>query len=77
MVDFSYELLFDSIDRLIEYNVTSLRKHQQLIETVLEKALDIAFTQEADAPVAVTKDMFFEAEQAILGTSARTVGFGT
>ena len=75
MIDFNYDLMFKTIDRLVDHNVTSLRKHQQMIETVLENALDIALIQEGDTPVAVTENMFTKAEQAILGTMKRTVGF--
>ena len=77
MIKFNYELLFNSIDRLVDQNITSLRKHQQLIEAVLENALDTAFDQEGNDPVAVTEAMFFNAEQAILGTAKRKVGFNS
>lgn len=76
-IDFNYELLFKSIDRLVDRNITSLRKHQQMIEAVLENALDVALVQEDDTPVSVTESMFANAEQAILGTVKRKVGFGT
>lgn len=75
MIDFNYELLFKSIDRLVDRNITSLRKHQQMIETVLENALDTALVQEDNTPVSVTESMFTDAEQAILGTVKRKVGF--
>ena len=77
MIDFNYELLFKSIDHLVDRNITSLRKHQQMIEAVLENALDTALVQEDSTPVAVTESMFAEAEQAILGTVKRQVGFAS
>lgn len=77
MIDFNYELLFKSIDHLVGRNITSLRKHQQMIETVLENALDMALAQEDNTPVPVTENMFADAEQAILGTVKRKVGFNT
>lgn len=77
MIDFNYELLFKSIDHLVDQNITSLRKHQQMIEAVLENALDTALVQEDSTPVAVTESMFAEAEQAILGTVKRQVGFAS
>ena len=75
MIDFNYELLFKSIDYLVGRNITSLRKHQQMIETVLENALDMALVQEDNTPVPVTENMFADAEQAILGTAKRKAGF--
>ena len=77
IIDFNYELMFKSIDRLVGRNITSLRKHQQMIEAVLENALDVALVQEDNSPVPVTESMFAEAEQAILGTAKRTVGFAS
>lgn len=75
MIDFNYDLLYKSIDHLIEHNITSLRKHQQLIESVLEYALDTVFMQESNGSVSVTEKMFEDAEQAILGSEKRKVGF--
>lgn len=77
MIDFNYELLFKSIDRLVGRNVTSLRKHQQLIEAVLENALNVALEKEDNAPVIVTEGMFSRAEQDILSTTKKTFGFCT
>ena len=48
-----------------------------MIETVLENALDMALAQEDNTPVPVTENMFADAEQAILGTVKRKVGFNT
>ena len=76
MVDFDYGLMYKYVDRLVNHNVTSLRKHQQMIETVLGNALDAAFVQDGDTPVAVTEEMFSAAESAILGTVKRRLGFG-
>ena len=75
MIDFNYEFLFKSIDRLVNRNITSLRKHQQMIETVLENALDMALVREHNIPIPVTESMFTDAERAILATVKRTVGF--
>lgn len=77
MIEFNYEMMFKTIDRLVDRNITSLRKHQQMIEAVLENALDVALIQEDSTTVAVTESMFSEAEQAILGTAKRKVGFST
>lgn len=76
MVEFDYGLMYKYVDRLVNHNVTSLRKHQQMIETVLENALDTAFVQDGDTPVPVTEEMFSAAESAILGTVKRRLGFG-
>ena len=48
-----------------------------MIEAVLENALDMALVQEDNTPVPVTERMFADAEQAILGTVKRTVGFAS
>ena len=69
MIDFNYEILFKYIDQLVGRNITSLRKHQQMVETVLENALDRALAQEDNSPVTATERMFTDAEQAILGTA--------
>ena len=75
MIRFNYELMDTHIDKLVQHNVTSLRKHQQLIESVLGNALNIALVQETEEVVNVTEDMFVEAEQAVLGTVKRRTGF--
>ena len=77
MIDFNYELLFKAIDHLVSRNITSLRKHQQMIEAVLANALDVALIHESNTPVPVNENMFMAAEQAILGTVKRQVGFAT
>ena len=75
MIRFNYELMETHIDKLVQHNVTSLRKHQQLIESVLGNALNIALVQETEEVVNVTEDMFVDAEQAVLGTVKRPTGF--
>lgn len=75
MIRFNYELMETHIDNLVQHNVTSLRKHQQLIESVLGNALNIALVQDTEEVVAVTEDMFADAEQAVLGTVKRRTGF--
>ncbi len=75
MIQFNYELMDRHIDHLVLHNVTSLRKHQQLIEAVLENALNTALVQESDEVVEVTEAMFHDAEQSVLGAVKRKVGF--
>ena len=75
MVRLNYELMETHIDKLVQHNVTSLRKHQQLIESVLGNALNIALVQETEEVVNVTEDMFVDAEQAVIGTVKRRTGF--
>ena len=75
MIEFNYDLMLQSIDHLVDRNVTSLRKHQQMIEAVLENALNEAFVKEGDSPVPVTEDMFIRAETEILGGVDRRAGF--
>lgn len=76
MIDFDYDLMFRYIDRLVGHNVTSLRKHQQMIEAVLENAINAAFIHDGNTPVPVTEEMFVKAEHAILGTVRQKIGFG-
>lgn len=76
VISFDYDLMDKHIDNLVSRDVTSLRKHQQMIEAVLENALNIALIQDTEKVVAVTEDMFVEAENAVLGAVKRRVGFG-
>lgn len=75
MISFDYDLMDTHIESLVKHDVTSLRKHQQMIEAVLENALSIALNQESEEVVAVTEDMFMDAEKAVLGTVKRRTGF--
>ena len=63
------------IDHLVQHDVTSLRKHQQMIEVVFENALHLALLQDSNEVVEVTDDMFADAEKAIMGTIKRRTGF--
>ena len=74
MIDFNLDMLNSSIDTLVKHNVSSLRKHQQLIELVLDDAFTAAMTSGADR-IAVTAAMFAGAEEKIIGVSSRKVGF--
>lgn len=75
IIKFDYDLMDKHIDNLVSHDVTSLRKHQQMIEAVLENALNIALIQDTEEVVAVTEDMFAEAEIAVLGAVKHRVGF--
>ncbi|MCR5479338.1 MAG: AAA family ATPase [Ruminococcus sp.] len=78
-VDWDYKLMNESIDNLVDRGVTSLRKHQQLCENVLETALDEIFNNpDSDEKIQVTRDMFETAAVEILGITnkKRKVGFG-
>ena len=75
IIKFDYDLMDKHIDNLVSRDVTSLRKHQQMIEAVLENALNIALIQDTEEVVAVTEDMFAEAEIAVLGAVKHRVGF--
>ncbi|MEG1991103.1 MAG: hypothetical protein RR351_03350, partial [Christensenella sp.] len=75
MICFNYELMDKHIDNLIQHDVTSIRKHQQLIEAVLEDALNIALIQSSDETVIITEGMFAKAEEAVLGAVKRRAGF--
>ena len=76
MIDFDRDMLNRSIDTLVRYKVTSLRKHQELIEDVLGQAFTKAMNTDDDR-VSVTPEMFAEAEQKILGTAGRKCGFAS
>ena len=77
MIDFSnYDLLYKRIDHLVKSNnITSIRKHQQLIEVVFENALDAAFSQEGNKPIMITPDMIIKAEQSVIDGVKQKVGF--
>ena len=75
LIRFDYELLNKSIENLVNHNITSLRKHQQLIEFVLQDALNAAFEQESDNPVTVTDKMFSKAEDAVIRSEKRKIRF--
>lgn len=75
-VIFNYEDMNKTIDNLVNHDVTSLRKHQQLIESVLREALNQVLIQETDTPIQVTDAMFSKAEREIIGTEGRKIGFG-
>ena len=74
-IRFDYGLMEKHIDNLVNCGVTSLRKHQQLLESVLETALNTCLTQDSDAAVPVTEAMFAAAEQSIISVTKRHVGF--
>jgi len=75
LISFDYELMDAHIDNLVHHDVTSLRKHQQMIEAVLESALNVALTQESEEIVIVTEEMFAVAEASVLGAVKRRAGF--
>lgn len=76
MIRFDYDQLDAHIDKLSQYGITSLRKHQQMIEAVLDCALNEALVQEdSNDPVSVTEAMLADAEQSILGTVKHRTGF--
>lgn len=75
-VIFDYNCMNETVDNLVNHDITSLRKHQQMVESVLREALNQVLIQETDAPIQVTDAMFSKAERDILGTEARKIGFG-
>ena len=74
-IAFDFGLLGQSVGRLVARGVTSLRKHQQLVEAVLDQALSASLAREEAGPVAVTQEMFQAAEQAVAGALHRSMGF--
>ncbi|MCR5249214.1 MAG: ATP-binding protein [Lachnospiraceae bacterium] len=75
-VVFNYDCMNKAIDKLVDRNVTSIRKHQQMIEHVLQDVLNRVLEQDTDGPVEVTDEMFGQAVNSIMGTEARRIGFG-
>lgn len=75
LINFDYNLMNKYIDNLVRHNITSIRKHQQMIEAVLENALNLALTQDVEEIVNVTENMFINAEHSILGTIKQRTGF--
>lgn len=74
-IQFDYALMNDSIDKLVAHNVSSLRKHQTLIELVLDRAFVESMNADGGA-VKVTEEMFLEAEKKVAAAELRRVGFG-
>ena len=72
---FNYALMDKSIEKMVAHDVTSLRKHEQLIENVLQSALNVLLVQKAGAVVEVTEDMFKTAENDIMGIEKKHIGF--
>lgn len=72
---FNYNLMDKSIEKMVAHDVTSLRKHEQLIENVLQSALNVLLVQKAGAVVEVTEDMFKTAENDIMGIEKKHIGF--
>lgn len=75
LINFDYNLMNKYIDNLVRHNITSIRKHQQMIEAVLENARNLALTQDVEEIVNVTENMFINAEHSILGTIKQRTGF--
>lgn len=75
LIHFDYDLMDRHIDHLVSQDITSIRRHQQMIEAVLETALGTALVQETDEIVEVTEDMFRDAERSVLGTVRPRIGF--
>ena len=74
-IKFDYSLMDNAIDRLVGSNVTSIRKHQQMIEIVLDKCLNIYFNNPNDELVNTTEEMFNDAINAVSETEKRRIGF--
>ena len=75
LIRFDYALMDRHIDRLVSQNITSIRKHQQMIEAVLASALNDALNQKSDDIVTTTEEMFSRAENAVAGGVKRKSGF--
>ncbi|MBR1797554.1 MAG: AAA family ATPase [Clostridiales bacterium] len=75
LISIDMKLMNKYIDILVDHDVTSLRKHQQLIEIVLQNALNVALTSQGNDKTEVTEQMFREASEAILGIEKHKIGF--
>lgn len=74
-ISFDYSAMNDAIDQLVGYKITSLRKHQQMIELVLDNALSVYFNSSSDNEVKVTGEMFKQALVTVSGIEKRRIGF--
>ncbi len=74
-VSLDVSLMFDCIDRLLTMGISSIRQHQQVLESVLNKAFVLSAETESTKKTAVTRSMFDGAAREIMGNSQRHVGF--
>lgn len=75
-VRFDFGLMDKYVDNLVkQHSITSLRRHQQMVENVLGKALACALEQSSDDTISITDKMFDEAENTVLGGIKRSAGF--
>ncbi len=72
---FDYDLMNKAIDTLADCGVTSIRKHQQMIESVLDKALNELFSIDGEGKVSTNADMFNESIKEVSGIDKHRIGF--
>ena len=75
LIAFNFEIMERYVDRLVDRGVTSIRRHQQLVEAVVADALDVALKQKTIQVQSVTEEMFQKAEDEVLGGVKRRIGF--
>ena len=74
-VSLDVSLMYDCIDRLMAMGIASIRQHQQVLESVLNKAFVLSAETDSAKQIAVTRSMFDGAAREIMGNSQRHVGF--
>ena len=74
-IHFDYPLMNRFVDQLLSHNVFSIRKHQKMVEIVLNQAFDAAMHDPSDAKASVTEDMFLTAASEVAETEQRRMGF--
>ena len=74
-IDFDYPMMNRFVDRLLSSNVFSIRKHQKMVEIVLNQAFDAAMHDPSDGKTPVTEAMFLSASNEVAGTEQRRMGF--
>ena len=75
LIRFRYDVMERAVCELADRNITSLRRHQQMVDSVLRDAFTRALESSSDTPVETTGEMFEAAVQRILGSAAKSIGF--
>ena len=75
LIDFDFELMNEQIDEMITKGITSIRKHQEVAESVLNKAFNYAMQCDETEKAKTTRVMFQEAVNEVAGGEKRKMGF--
>ncbi len=76
MISIDEKLMNETVDLLIEKGVSSIRKHQEVVESVINRAFTVAVESAKRRTVSATREMFDEAVAEIIGVdNRRKAGF--